>query len=179
MHGFFIQIKEELKEQIPSTLINKLPRGYQRIGDIIILTIKNELMKYKTLIAEKTMKLVPYCRTVCLKKGGIKGEFRKPNIEVIAGDSNTEVMHKENECIFKFDVRKIMFSKGNISERKRIASFVKENETIIDMFAGIGYFSINIAKHAKPKKIIAIELNPVSYRYLLENIKINKLNKII
>lgn len=71
-----------------------------------------------------------------------------------------------------------MFSKGNLEE-KRILAAGHSGETIVDMFAGIGYFSIPIAVHSKPSKIIAIELNPVSYGYLLENICLNDVQGII
>jgi tRNA wybutosine-synthesizing protein 2 len=47
------------------------------------------------------------------------------------------------------------------------------------MFAGIGYFSLPIAKHSKPKKIYSIELNPESFKYLKENIKLNHFEDII
>jgi len=73
-----------------------------------------------------------------------------------------------------------MFSKGNLTERKRLVDQVKEGETIVDMFSGIGYFSLGLAKFSKAKKIYAIELNPESYHYLWENIKLNKVeDKII
>ena len=80
---------------------------------------------------------------------------------------------------FKLDVAKIMWSKGNTTERQRIAKIVENDEIVVDMFAGIGYFSIPIAVHSKPKKIYAIEINPVSYDYLKENISLNKVENII
>jgi tRNA wybutosine-synthesizing protein 2 len=67
-----------------------------------------------------------------------------------------------------------------LSERKRIIKQIKRGEIIIDMFAGIGYFSLGIAKFSEAKKIYVIEINPKSYEYLLENIKLNKVgNKIV
>lgn len=71
-----------------------------------------------------------------------------------------------------------MWSKGNNNERLRIAKLVKDNETVIDMFAGIGYFSIPIGVHSNAKQVYAIEINPNSYHYLCENIKLNKLNNV-
>jgi tRNA wybutosine-synthesizing protein 2 len=68
-----------------------------------------------------------------------------------------------------------MFSKGNLKERREIASFVKDGELIVDMFAGIGYFSLPIGKHSNAEKIYSIEINPYSFNSLLENIKINHL----
>jgi len=72
-----------------------------------------------------------------------------------------------------------MFSKGNINERMYLPRLIRNNEIVIDMFAGIGYFSLGIAKFSNAKKIYAIELNPESYEFLVKNIKINNLeNKL-
>ncbi len=87
--------------------------------------------------------------------------------------------HKEHGVIYRFDFTKIMFSMGNLNERKFLSTLVKENEVIVDMFAGIGYFSLPIAKHSKPKIIYSIELNLESFKFLTENIKINHLDDII
>ncbi|MHA1835474.1 MAG: class I SAM-dependent methyltransferase [Candidatus Odinarchaeia archaeon] len=179
MSNFFQRLSALVENEIPVKLIPKLPRGYQRIGDIIIIDLMDELIPYSQIIGDKLLKTMPYTRTMCVKKGGIKGQFRIPNVEVIAGDQNTETIHLENHCYFKLDVKKIMFSKGNASERRRIADLVNDGDIVIDMFAGIGYFTINIAKHAHPKEIIAVELNPIAFKYLLENIKLNKVQKIV
>lgn len=107
----------------------------------------------------------------------IDGKMRQPSIKVLAGNRSTETIHKENDCLFKLDLAKVMWSKGNTSERMRIANLVQNNEVVVDMFAGIGYFSIPIAKKSSPKKVYSIEINPDSYYYLQENIKLNKINK--
>ena len=107
----------------------------------------------------------------------IHGKMRQPSIKVLAGSRHTETIHKENECLFKLDLAKVMWSKGNTTERMRIANLVGKDEVVIDMFAGIGYFSIPIAKKSSPKKIYSIEINPDSYYYLKENIKLNKINE--
>ena len=67
---------------------------------------------------------------------------------------------------------------GNLEERKRMSGYGRD-EVVVDMFAGIGYFSIPMASYSKPRKIISIEINPVSFHYLKENIKLNKVEKII
>lgn len=107
----------------------------------------------------------------------IDGKMRQPSVEILTGNSSTETIHKENGCLFKLDISKVMWSKGNTTERMRIANLVQDNEVVLDMFAGIGYFSILIAHHAPPKKIYSIEINPESYHYLNENININKINE--
>ncbi len=175
-------LKEKLKGKSKELdeLLEKLPSGYQKIGDIIILNLDNSLIKFKKEIGETVLKIfkTSKIRTICNKFGEIKGKFREPQIEVIAGDENTITTHTENNCKYRFDVKKIMFAKGNVSERTRIANQVKKNEIIIDMFAGIGYFSVPIGVLSKPKKIYSIELNPISFIFLKENIKINHIHNI-
>ena len=93
-------------------------------------------------------------------------------------NSRLLTINKENGCLFKLDLSKVMWSKGNNNERLRIAKLVRDGETVIDMFAGIGYFSIPIGVHAKAHEVISIEINPNSYHFLCENIKLNKLDNI-
>lgn len=145
-------------------------------GDIIIISLREELVYRKEKIAAALLSIYPGCRTVLLDRG-IKGKMREPDREIIAGEK-TETLHKENACIFKLDAMRIMYSAGNLSEKKRM-SRLGRGETVVDMFAGIGYFSIPMAVHSKTEKIIAIEINPASFGYLKENIQLNKVDKII
>ena len=169
--------KEELISEIKFNKeeLNRLPKGFQRIGDIIIISLTEFSDKRKSEIGEAIIKIFPYIKTVCSKEGPITGEFREPQVKVISGSENTVVTHIESGIKYKFDVAKIMFAKGNIVERVRIPKQVKDNEIIVDMFAGIGYFSLPIGKLSNPKKVHSIELNPVSFKFLSENIKLNKI----
>jgi len=139
------------------------------IGDILVL--KNKPDNIEELLNLPEVKRI-------VKLGRINGPKREPQVEILVGD-NTETIHRENHCFFKLDVAKIMWSKGNTTERQRIAKIVEDGETVVDMFAGIGYFSIPIAVHSNPKKIYSIEINPTSYGYLKENIDLNKVKDII
>ena len=112
-----------------------------------------------------------------MKINHIQGTKREPVYQILYG-KETETVNKENGCLFKLDLAKVMWSKGNNNERLRIAKLVGDGETVIDMFAGIGYFSIPIGVHSNAKQVNAIEINPNSYNYLCENIKLNKLNNI-
>ncbi len=82
---------------------------------------------------------------------------------------------KKKVVFFKLDLAKVMWSKGNNNERIRIARLVEDDEIVLDMFAGIEYFSVPIAKFSNAKQVIPIEINPNSYFYSNENIKLNKL----
>ena len=108
---------------------------------------------------------------------GMEGPFREPVREIIAG-TRTETVHRENGVTFHLDARKVMFSAGNLNERMRMGNLGR-GEYVVDMFAGIGYFSIPMAVHSQPSKVLAIELNPNAYHYLCQNIKKNGIEKIV
>ncbi len=170
------QLKERLKGKLSKEELDLLPRGFQTIGSVMILKLKTSLLNKKLIIAESCLELLPYINSVYINLGKVKGEFREPEkIEWLAGENNSIIEHKEHGVVYRFDFTKIMFSKGNLNERKLLATFVKENEVIVDMFAGIGYFSLPIAIHSNVKRIYSIELNPLSYNSLVENINLNRL----
>ncbi|MBW6470011.1 MAG: class I SAM-dependent methyltransferase family protein [Methanosarcinaceae archaeon] len=175
-YGKWQSLKDRLEGSIPSNDFKYVPSGWQIIGDIIIVSIPPEIDNIKSIIAKALLDMYPRCKSV-IQDLGIEGQFREPNRISIIGDK-TETIHKEHQCFFKMDVTKIMYSKGNLLERKRMSQ-VGSGEVVVDMFAGIGYFSIPMAVHAKPKQIFSIELNPVSFSYLCENIKLNHVENII
>jgi tRNA wybutosine-synthesizing protein 2 len=153
-----------------------IPKKRQILGDIIIIALRKELESRKAEIGKALLSFYPRCSTVLLDRG-ITGQIRKPDREIIAGE-RTETVHRENGCLFKLDAMRIMYSQGNLAEKKRMSKLGRD-ETIVDMFAGIGYFSIPMAVHSKPRKIFAIEINPVAFDYLKENVKLNKVDEII
>lgn len=170
------KLEEYLNCPLTEEELAALPSGWQVLGDIIIVNIKECLESKMALIAKALLEMYPKCKTV-VRDLGIEGQFRQPKRELVLG-SKTETIHKEHGCLFRQDVTKVMYSKGNLAERKRMSLFGK-GEVVVDMFTGIGYFSIPMAVHSKPKKIICIEINPESYRYLEENIKLNHVEDII
>ena len=169
-------LKDRLRNQIPEHEIQYLPTGWQVVGDIIIVRIPEKLDQRKTLIAETLLKMYPKCKSV-VEDFGIEGQFRRPKRKLITGEE-TETIHKENQCYFKLDVTDVMYSKGNLDERQRMGTLGKD-EIVVDMFSGIGYFSIPMAVHSQPQKLISIEINPLSFKYLQENINLNHVDDIV
>jgi len=170
-------LQDRLKDKLNEKELQLLPTGFQQLGDKAILTLKPELLKYKEEISREILNIFSNIKGVYLKKGGITGEYRTPQVEFVIGENKPEIIHKEHGISYKLDITKIMFAKGNINERIRISKLVRPNEIIFDLFAGIGYFCLLIGHKVKPKKIYAFELNPVAYHYLIENITINQINK--
>ena len=145
------------------------------IGDIALIKLKDE--RYAEDVADAIMEANEHVKVVCLDRG-VKEDFRIRNIEIIAGENRTETMHIEYGIKIKLDISKVYFSPRLSAERMRVAKQVKENEIVIDMFAGVAPFSLLIAKYSKPKKIYAIDKNPYAIKYAKENVRINKINNI-
>ena len=176
MEPFKQELQTELKGKIPSKKLTLLPSGFQRIGDVIVLRLDPALKPFEKSIGVVVLKQYRV-KTVCAIEGKISGALRKPHVKKIAGDS-TETTHKENGISYSLDVAKIVFAKGNINERARLPRLVKSGEIVADMFAGIGYFTLPIAKFSGAKKIYAIEKNPVAVRYLKENMRKNYISNV-
>ncbi|MBU5575128.1 MAG: class I SAM-dependent methyltransferase family protein [Candidatus Aenigmatarchaeota archaeon] len=175
--SFYKKISEKLKNKIPEEKLILLPRGYNLFNDVLIIKLKKELYKYKKEIGKAILQTLPYVKTVILEKE-IKGIKRTPKIEIIAGKKKTKTIFSEFNCYFSIDFSKAMWSGGNKFERQRIVKQIKKDEVIVDMFAGIGYWSIFIAKLSPAKIIYAIDLNKDAIKFLKKNIKLNKISNI-
>ena len=147
---------------------------WKKIGDILIIDDNFDLDKEN----ENDLKDIAEKHKVksIIKIEKIEGQKREPTIDILYGNE-TETIHKENGCLFNLDLSKVMWAKGNNNERLRIAKLVEKGETVVDMFAGIGYFSIPIGVHSQAKQIYSIEINPNSYNFLRKNVDLNKINK--
>ncbi|RLI92297.1 MAG: class I SAM-dependent methyltransferase family protein [Candidatus Altiarchaeales archaeon] len=167
-------LKDALKHKLNDNELRLVPRAFDIIGDIAIIEIPDELSDRKHIIGETLIDIFKNINVVANKIEKINTEFRTRNLEIIAGENRTETIHKEYNCLYKLDITKAYFSPRLGNERFRIASQVKRNERVLVMFAGVGPYAILIAKISKPREVCAIELNPVAFEYMLENIKLNR-----
>ncbi len=172
----FPDLSDALKDELSNDLLSLLPRGWFLLGEVIVVRIHPRLAEYERRIARALLDYYPRCCTV-LADEGISGPLREPRRRILAG-SRTETVHKENGVSFHLDAARVMFSPGNLRERMRM-SRLGRGECVVDMFAGIGYFSIPMAVHSRPERIVAIELNPNAYQYLCKNIRENRVQDII
>lgn len=182
----FRTLKEVLIGKIPPDYFNLIPSSYDVIGSIAILEfekpdqIKNkDFIDYKRLVANAVININKNVKSVFEKKSKIKGSYRLRDFVYLSGENKTETVHKENNCVFHLDIKKTFFSPRLVYERRRISeSRIKEGETIVDMFAGVGPFSIQIAQ-LNHVEIHAFDLNPFAYSYLKKNLSSNRLDGMI
>jgi len=167
-----------LKKTLGSLLTTKesdeLISAFDQIGNIIIVRIPDLLLPKKKLIGETLLEQVKNAKSIFHQSSSVEGEFRTRDLEIIAGDDKTETEYKEFGCRFMVDVRKAFFSPRLSSERIRIAELVNDGEVIVNMFGGIGMFSI-IAAKKKKCTVYNIDINPDAAKFCQKNIEINKL----
>ncbi|MCC4770209.1 methyltransferase domain-containing protein [Methanosarcina sp. DH2] len=165
------------KKPVPEDLLGFSP-AYEVIGDIALLEDENLDAQTALKIADVLLRTQPNIKSVVKPLTPVIGEFRIREFEIIAGEPRTETVHREYGCRYKVDLARAYFTPRLSTERSRILSWVKEGDTVVDMFAGVGPYSILLAKSKKPSRVIAIDKNPDAVHYLRENISLNSAKNI-
>jgi len=170
------KLKDNLKGTIPDHIINDVYNSYDIIGDIAIIKLTKTVEAYKEQVAEVIMKIHKNVKTVLAQTGPVEGKYRLRKLEYVAGEAKTVTIHKEHGCLFSVDLAECYFSPRLSYERLRIAKLVKTGEVIVNMFAGVGCFSIVIAKHSEAKEIYSIDINPIAVKFMRKNVVMNKVD---
>jgi len=175
---------DKIKQQIDEDLHHKLPKKWKKIGNILIADFSqidtNNISQISQIYAN-----ILKVKTV-LQKNKINGELRKPERTEILFGEDTETEITEYGLKYSMDLSKTMWSPGNTGWRavldgpEIVSSFYSFNnpKVIIDYFAGIGYFTIQLAKSYPLAKVISIDKNPDSVEYLKQNLELNNINNV-
>ncbi len=172
-----LKLVDMLEVSLPPYLLASLPRAIDFVGDIAIVEVPPELEGHKKLIGEAIVKTHKRVRTVLAKSSAVGGLYRLREFEVIAGEDKRETIHREHGCRYHVDLSKAYFSPRLSYEHDRVASQVRENEIVVDMFSGVGPFSILIAKRYRNVRVYSIDVNPDAVHYLRTNITVNRVEK--
>ncbi len=159
----------------------KIYGGMDVVGDIAIIRKPvdfNDIDVFRRL-GEEIIRSVKYIRSVWLAVAPVEGEYRLRKLIHLAGEKRTETTYREHGCVFKVDISRTYISPRLSFEHIRVAKLVNEGETVINMFAGVGLFSIIIARHARPRKVISIDINPDAYRLMVENVSLNRVEGVV
>lgn len=176
-------LRTRLKQNIPEDLLELVPRAFDIVGSrekaLAIIELPEELKVYERTIAETLMEAHKNVKTVLAKTSARYGTYRVRDLRLIAGEEETEVLHREAGCLFKLDPRKVYFSPREATERMRIAEMVTPGESVLVMFSGIGPLPVMIAKRQPNVRIVAVEINPDAHNYCVQNISLNRMSNRI
>jgi tRNA (guanine37-N1)-methyltransferase len=166
-------LREALRSHLSEDELKQF-RAFDVVGDIAVVKIPEKLLQKKHAIGQALIEVQKNIRTVLNQTSPVKGEFRTRELEVIAGERKTEATYREAGCVLKVDLAKAYFSPRLGTERLRIAKLVKPGEVVTNLFAGVGSYSVVIAKHSKAAMIYSIDINPHAFEHMQTNIRINK-----
>ena len=163
--------------EVPPSARRLLPSSFDVVGDIAVIKIPEELREHRMAIGDAIRRWNPKIGVV-LEDRGVKGEHRIREIDVIGGEPRTTTVHTEHGLHYRVDLSRAYFSPRLASERKRIADLIDAGETVADPFAGVGPYSILIAKRRRPSEVHASDANPKAVRFLRENVAANRADHV-
>ena len=153
--------------------------GYDILGNIAIVKFDRRAGKAEKLReARKLLKANRSITTVLEKVNKFSGRLRTLKTKYILGEKTKEALYKENGCVFRFNVDTCYFSPRLASERREIASQIKNRENVLVLFGGVGPFAIVASKFSKANRVVSVELGRDCSKYALENVKRNKLSNV-
>jgi len=168
-------LRQVLSEILSPEDLNDVYNSYDIVGDIAIIRLTETSQRYQQVIAEAIMSVHKNVKTVLAQTSPVCGDFRLRKLEYVAGENKITAVHKESGCLFSANVNECYFSPRLFYERMRVAKQVKNGEVLVNMFAGVGCFSIVIAKHSGAEKVYSIDINPAAIKGMQENVRLNRL----
>lgn len=161
---------------VPDRVVDAAPSSWAVLGSVVSVDFGDVSAERgldragREAIGDALLELHGGADTV-VARGGISGTRRDPSVAVVAGTGDTETVHVEHGTTYAFDLSETMFSPGNKAERARMGEIVDPGERVFDTFAGIGYFTLPMARAGAV--VTAAEIDHRSYRRLVENTRLN------
>ena len=170
-------MRKRLRQILPFVLASDgssgLYNSFDIVGDIAIVKLPESSSVNASEVAKSIMGRHKKVKTVLVQSGPVAGGYRTRKLTFVAGENKTRTVNKESGCLFAVDVESCYYSPRLSFEHRRIAKLVAPDEVVVNMFAGIGCFSIAIAKVTPRVKAYSIDINPIAVQFMKENIQLN------
>ncbi|XP_075291685.1 tRNA wybutosine-synthesizing protein 2 homolog isoform X2 [Opisthocomus hoazin] len=169
------QLRRLLGESWSEELERDVPRAWQRHGDLVLLSEDGfgaaPWEKLGPALWE-TVASALGARRLARRGRVLPDGMRSPSVTLLLGRDGW-VERVDNGIRYTFDVTKCMFSPGNITEKLRVASLPCSGEVLVDLYAGIGYFTLPYLVHAAAAFAHACEWNDHAVEALRRNLVLN------
>ena len=174
-------MRQRLKPRVNPSESTKIYNSYDLVGDIAVIKVPNDDVENAKKAAEAIMRLYPRkVKSVFMQTSSVLGDFRVRKLKFLAGENRTITVHKEHRCLFRVDVAKCYLSPRLLLEHERIPRLVTNGEVVVNMFSGVGCFSILIAKKVLDAKVYSIDINPKAIECMQENVRLNRVfNRVV
>jgi len=160
-----------------SLLLSKLPKRWERVGNDVVVIPEKSLCEpewrygWKCIAKNLSAKMLVRRATIDT------GRMRQSRVAVLHNDLKSNwVEVKQHSIRYMFDITRVMFSAGNTTERKRMGMLESKDDVVVDMYVGIGYFTLPLLIHGNVKHVHACEINPDSIEALRRNLKLNRVD---
>jgi tRNA (guanine37-N1)-methyltransferase len=168
-----MSLRRLLAGRLQAEELARLTRSYDIVGDIAVIRIHPSLLGQAQMIGNAVMGVHRHVKVVLRQVEGVAGELRLRKLEWVCGENRTETIHREFGCLYKVDLAKVYFSPRLQHERARVAGLIQPGEIVLNMFAGVGCFSIVIARRSEAARVYSVDLNPECVRLMVENVSLN------
>ncbi|NXP71642.1 TYW2 protein, partial [Ramphastos sulfuratus] len=169
------KLRQLLGENWSEELERDVPCAWQRHGNLVMLSEDS----FRAALWEKlgpalweTVASALGAQRLARQGRVLPDGMRSPSVTLLLGQDGW-VEHMDNGIRYTFDVTKCMFSAGNITEKLRVASLPCSGEVLVDLYAGIGYFTLPYLVHAEAAFAHACEWNGHAVEALRRNLALN------
>lgn len=176
-------LNESVCDETIKEMTKSIPTSWERHGDLVVLphtSFSDHLWRsYLDSLSESrlsnfwsTVSISLKCKRLAMGSKIADDNFRSSKVTLVLGVDGW-VDHVDNGIHYIFDVTRCMFSSGNITEKIRVGNFDCCGETVVDLYAGIGYFVLPYLVHARAEFVHACEWNPDAVEALRRGLKAN------
>ena len=163
------------QESADTSLLEAIPKRWEKFADVALFQHDSFSEKGWSSINQANL-WAAVANALKVERVGrvseIVGEKREPTVEMVLGEDDW-VIRRENGIDYGYNLTKCMFSAGNVNERRRMGEVAKQDEVVLDLYAGIGYYTLPILVQSQVNHVHCCEWNTNSVKALESNLKIN------
>lgn len=169
-------VREALSRIFPKEELGKAISTVDIIGDLAVIKIPREWEDKRFEIGEILLSTLKGVAGVFRQTTPAEDEYKVRGLEWLAGKKDTITIHREHGCSFRVDISSVYFSPRLSFERLRMARLTREGEVLVNMFAGVGTFSIIAVTKGGAMRAFSIDKNPEAFKFMIENVILNRVS---